>query len=128
MTKSYTSLNEIKSEIANGGTTVEKLVKGYLNNIAVNSHLNAFNEVFDQEALSRSKIIDARIKAGTAGRLAGMVIGIKDNICYKDHKVSASSKILDDFTSIYSSTIVERLVAQDAIIIGRCNCGIGNLI
>jgi aspartyl-tRNA(Asn)/glutamyl-tRNA(Gln) amidotransferase subunit A len=51
-----------------------------------------------------------------------MVIGIKDNICYKDHQVSASSKILDDFVSIYSSTIVERLLAEDAVIIGRCNC------
>jgi aspartyl-tRNA(Asn)/glutamyl-tRNA(Gln) amidotransferase subunit A len=51
-----------------------------------------------------------------------MVIGLKDNICYKDHKVSAASKILEGFTSIYSSTVVERLLAEDAIIIGRLNC------
>lgn len=51
-----------------------------------------------------------------------MVIGIKDNICYKDHQVTASSKILQGFTSIYSSTVVERLLAEDAIIIGRLNC------
>jgi hypothetical protein len=51
-----------------------------------------------------------------------MVIGLKDNICYKDHKVSASSKILEGFTSVYSSTVVERLIAEDAIIIGRLNC------
>ncbi|HEX3384015.1 MAG TPA: Asp-tRNA(Asn)/Glu-tRNA(Gln) amidotransferase subunit GatA, partial [Mucilaginibacter sp.] len=85
-------------------------------------HLNAFNEVFEQEALSRAKEVDARIRSGNGGRLAGMVIAIKDNICYKGHKVSASSKILDGFTSIYSSTIVERLLAEDAVIIGRCNC------
>src|SRR6202012_3164384 len=47
---------------------------------------------------------------------------IKDTISYKDHKVSASSKILDSFTAIYSSTVVERLLAEDAIISGRCNC------
>jgi aspartyl-tRNA(Asn)/glutamyl-tRNA(Gln) amidotransferase subunit A len=122
MVKSYTSLSEIKSEITSGQTTVEKLVKGYLNTIAVNARLNAFNEVFDQEALARAKEIDLRIQQGVAGKLAGMVIAIKDNICYKGHKVSASSKILADFTSIYSSTIVERLLAEDAIIIGRCNC------
>ncbi|MCR8558453.1 Asp-tRNA(Asn)/Glu-tRNA(Gln) amidotransferase subunit GatA [Mucilaginibacter sp. BJC16-A38] len=122
MTKSYTSLSEIKNEIAIGKVTVEKLVKSYLGNIASNAHLNAFNEVFENEALSRSVEIDARIKSGTAGKLAGMVIGIKDNICYKGHKISASSKILKDFTSVYSSTIVERLLAEDAIIIGRCNC------
>jgi aspartyl-tRNA(Asn)/glutamyl-tRNA(Gln) amidotransferase subunit A len=122
MTKFYSSLDEIRRELQSGSITVEGLVKNYLAQISINKHLNAFNEVFDQEALSRSKEIDARLKAGTAGRLAGMVIAIKDNICYKGHKVSASSKILEGFTSIYSSTIVERLLAEDAIIIGRCNC------
>jgi aspartyl-tRNA(Asn)/glutamyl-tRNA(Gln) amidotransferase subunit A len=122
MTKSYTSLKEIKNELNNGSTTVEKLVKGYRAKIEKNTRLNAFNEVFGNEALLSAKNIDSRLKQGTAGKLAGMIIAIKDNICYNGHKVSASSKILQDFTSIYSSTIVERLLAQDAIIIGRCNC------
>jgi aspartyl-tRNA(Asn)/glutamyl-tRNA(Gln) amidotransferase subunit A len=122
MTNSYTSLSQIKSDIAAGGITVEKLVKGYLNKISANAHLNAFNEVFNDEALASAKKVDSRIQDGTAGKLAGMVIAIKDNICYKGHKVTASSKILENFTSVYSSTIVERLLAQDAVIIGRCNC------
>src|SRR6185312_11287597 len=122
MVKSYTSLAEIKNEIANGNTTVEKLAKECLDNISKHTRLNAFNEVFSQEALARAKEVDSRIEQGTAGKLAGMVIAIKDNICYKGHKVSASSKILDGFTSVYSSTIVERLLAEDAVIIGRCNC------
>jgi len=62
------------------------------------------------------------LKISIHGKLAGMVIAIKDNICYKGHQVSASSKILKGFTSIYSSTVVERLLAEDAVIIGRCNC------
>src|ERR1700744_5746746 len=122
MTKSYTSLSGIKSDIQSGETTVEKLVQGYLKEISSKAHLNAFNEVFEQEALDEARLVDAKIKQGTAGKLAGMVIGIKDNICYKGHKVSASSKILKDFTSVYSATIVERLLAEDAVIIGRCNC------
>ncbi|MDP9048013.1 MAG: Asp-tRNA(Asn)/Glu-tRNA(Gln) amidotransferase subunit GatA [Bacteroidota bacterium] len=122
MVKSYASLNEIKSEIANGQTTVEKLVKGYLSTIAANVRLNAFNEVFGDEAITRAQEVDARIQKGIAGKLAGMIIAIKDNICYKGHKVGASSKMLSGFTSIYSSTIVERLLSEDAIIIGRCNC------
>ena len=105
-----------------GEVTAEGLVKNYLQQIQANTRLNVFNEVFEQSALAQAKAVDARIKDGTAGKLAGMVIAIKDNICYKGHQVSASSKILKDFTSIYSSTIVERLLAQDAIIIGRCNC------
>src|ERR1700743_1075003 len=122
MTKFYSSLNEIKSGLQSGKITVEGLVKNYLSQILQNAHLNAFNEVFEKEALLRAKEVDQRLKDGTAGKLAGMVIGIKDNICYQGHKVSASSKILENFTSIYSSIIAERLLAEDAIIIGRCNC------
>jgi aspartyl-tRNA(Asn)/glutamyl-tRNA(Gln) amidotransferase subunit A len=122
MAKFYSSLNEIKSELQNGKLTVEILVKNYLRQIQLNARLNAFNEVFEQEALVRAKEIDARFQQGVAGKLAGMVISIKDNISYKGHKVSASSKILEGFTAIYSATIVERLLAEDVIIIGRCNC------
>jgi aspartyl-tRNA(Asn)/glutamyl-tRNA(Gln) amidotransferase subunit A len=123
MAKIYSSLNEIKGELQSNKITVEELVKGYLSQIEKNAHLNAFNEVFGDEALQRAAELDARLKQGNAtGKLAGMVIAIKDNICYKGHKVSASSKILSNFESIYSATIVERLLAEDAIIIGRCNC------
>ncbi|RCH54659.1 Asp-tRNA(Asn)/Glu-tRNA(Gln) amidotransferase GatCAB subunit A [Mucilaginibacter hurinus] len=122
MAKFYSSLTEIKSKLDSGAETVEKLVAGYLHQIKANGHLNVFNEVFDEEARMRAAEVDSRIKQGTAGKLAGMVVAIKDNICYKGHKVSASSKILSDFTSIYSSTVVERLLAEDAVIIGRCNC------
>ncbi len=122
MAKVYTTLTEIQHDLKSEKTTVEELVKSYLLNIKQYAHLNAFNEVFEQEALQQAKVLDKRLKTGAAGRLAGMVIGIKDNICYKGHQVTASSKILNNFTSIFSSTVVERLLAEDAIIIGRCNC------
>lgn len=122
MAKFYSSLTEIQSKLSSGAVTVEQLVAGYLEQIKACKHLNALNEVFADEAISQAKQVDSKLKNGTAGKLAGMVIAIKDNICYKGHKVSASSKILDGFTSIYSSTIVERLLAEDAIIIGRANC------
>ncbi|MEN0053170.1 MAG: Asp-tRNA(Asn)/Glu-tRNA(Gln) amidotransferase subunit GatA [Mucilaginibacter sp.] len=122
MAKFYSSLSEIRSGLQRAEITVEQLVRNYLDQIKKNAHLNAFNEVFEEEALTSAKNVDNRIKNGTAGKLAGMVIAIKDNICYKGHQVSASSKILKDFTSIYSSTIVERLLAEDVVIIGRCNC------
>ncbi len=120
--KLYNSLSEIKSDIEIGETSVEELVNGYLEQIREHVGLNAFNEVFEDEAKLCAKNVDSRINNGVAGKLAGMVIAIKDNICYKGHQVSASSKILNGFTSVYSSTIVERLLAEDAVIIGRCNC------
>ena len=70
----------------------------------------------------RQAQVDEKITAGTAGSLAGMVIALKDNICYRGHKVSAASKILDGFESQFSATAVERLLAADAVFIGRTNC------
>ncbi|AYL97469.1 Asp-tRNA(Asn)/Glu-tRNA(Gln) amidotransferase subunit GatA [Mucilaginibacter celer] len=122
MANTYSTLSEIKSGLQRAEITVEGLVKEYLVQIEKNAHLNAFNEVFADEALVAAKNVDNKIKNNAAGKLAGMVIAIKDNICYKGHEVNASSKILTGFKSIFSSTVVERLLAEDAVIIGRCNC------
>ncbi len=118
----YLSLQAIKKDLASGEITCHSLVSHYLRRIEKEKHLNAFLEVWGDEALAHAKAIDEKIKKGKAGKLAGMVIGIKDNLSYKGHKVSASSKILEGFESLYTATVVERLIAEDAIIIGRCNC------
>lgn len=108
--------------LRDGSTTVRKTVETFLARIEENRHLNAFLEVFSDEALQRASEIDAKLKEGKAGRLAGVVIGIKDNICYEGHQVNAASKILEGFESLYSATAVEKLLAEDAVIIGRLNC------
>jgi aspartyl-tRNA(Asn)/glutamyl-tRNA(Gln) amidotransferase subunit A len=116
---SFTSARE--KLIANEVTAVE-LCNAYLERIKLSSDLNIFLEVFEESALAKAADVDKKIKEGNAGKLAGMVISIKDNICYEGHNVSASSKILENFESLYSATVVERLLAEDAIIIGRTNC------
>jgi aspartyl-tRNA(Asn)/glutamyl-tRNA(Gln) amidotransferase subunit A len=120
--KAYLSLSEIQNDLSSGKITCATLVQSYLSRIEQNKHLNAFLEVFTETALNEAAIIDRKIKEKKAGRLAGMVIALKDNICYKDHRISASSKILEGFVSLYNSTVVDRLIKEDAIIIGRCNC------
>lgn len=118
----YNNLKTIQQHLYNGSVTLPDLVNNYLNNIAANQHLNAFLEVFEDDARTQARHIQQKIQQKNAGKLAGMVIGIKDNICYKGHVVSASSKILEGFVSLYHATVVERLLAEDAIIIGRLNC------
>lgn len=120
--ENFISYTQINQALVNKQTTVESIVTQYLKRIEETKHLNAFLEVWADEALTAAKNIDEKIAQGKAGKLAGMVIGIKDNICYKNHHVSASSKILEGFTSLYSATAVERLLAEDVIIIGRLNC------
>ena len=120
--RTYHSLEEVRADLLSSKITLVALVNYYLQRIETYQHLNVFLHVYADEALKRAEVIDAKLKAGTAGKLAGMVISIKDMICYKDHPVSASSKILKGFKSIYSSTVVERILAEDAIIIGHVNC------
>lgn len=98
------------------------LVRHYLTRIESTRDLHIFLETFGDEAIEMAGHVQKKIAAGKAGRLAGMVIALKDNICYAGHKVSASSKMLEGFESLYSATAVERLLAEDAIIIGRVNC------
>ncbi|MCF8464835.1 MAG: Asp-tRNA(Asn)/Glu-tRNA(Gln) amidotransferase subunit GatA [Flavobacteriales bacterium] len=109
-------------KLKEGRTTVRKTVEGFLARISETKDLNAFLAVYADEALERSDAIDKKLASGNAGRLAGVVVGIKDNICYEGHGVQGASKILDGFESLYSATAVEKLLAEDAIIIGRLNC------
>lgn len=99
------------------------MVQLYLDRIEQSRHLNAYLEVFTEDALAQARSLDEKIRKGERpGLLAGVVTGIKDVICYKGHKVSAASKILEGFTSLYNATAVEKLLAEGAIIIGRLNC------
>lgn len=118
----FHSLKEVQNELSAKSITLKNVVSQYLQNIEARVNLNAFVEVWGEEAIAQAELIQLKIDNGTAGKLAGMVIAIKDNICYKNHKVSASSKILEGFESLYSATVVERILAEDAIIIGRLNC------
>lgn len=118
----FSGIPQLQSDLKDGKISCEQLVFQTISIIEKQHQLNVFLEVFKVSALVKAKLVDEKIKAKTAGKLAGVIFAIKDNICYKDHKVSASSKILENFTSLYSSTVVERLLAQDAIIIGRTNC------
>jgi len=119
----FESISKYQSDLQAGQTNCVTVVEQYLLAIQQHQHLNAFVEVFAEEARQRARLLDDQIKQGkTPGKLFGVVIGIKDVICYAGHRVTASSSILDGFHSLYSATAVERLLRQDAIIIGRLNC------
>lgn len=120
--KNYLSLNEIKADLATGNITLPQLVEDYLKNIELNKDLNVFLEVYAEEAKAKATEIEAKMKAGTAGKLAGLVIGLKDVLCHKDHGLQASSKILDGFISQFNATAVKRILEEDAIVIGRQSC------
>lgn len=122
--RKFSSLKEVQSTVRKGKISCQDLVKFYLKNIQDNKNLNAFVEVYTAEALAQAKVLDDKLQQAPEklGKLFGLVISIKDVLCYKNHKLSASSKMLDGFESLFSATVIERLLAEDAIIIGRTNC------
>jgi len=120
--RKYNSLKDIKNDIREGIIDCTQLVEHYLKNIKDKAYLNAFLEVYGDEAREQALSVDQKIRAGDAGKLAGMVIGIKDVLCYKNHSLQCSSRILNGFKSQFTATAVQRLIDEDVIIIGRINC------
>lgn len=120
---SFQNISFYQQQLSEGKTSCLEAVQFYLDKIKENERLNAFVEVYTEESLSRAKFLDEKRKSGKSiGKLHGVVIALKDVICYKDHKITAASKMLENFVSIYSSTAVEKLLEEDAIVIGNCNC------
>lgn len=120
--KQYASFRAMQDDLLHGTISCTQVVQYYLANIRSSIHLNAFLSIYEEEALSRAVAIDKKIQTSSAGKLAGMVVGIKDVLAYTNHPLQSASNILDGFTSQYNATAVQRLLNEDAIIIGRQNC------
>jgi aspartyl-tRNA(Asn)/glutamyl-tRNA(Gln) amidotransferase subunit A len=119
----YHSIAQYHTELLSGTTSCAEAVQHYLQQIDARRSLNAFLYIYAEEALQRAASLDEQRKAGKPmGKLHGVVIALKDVIAYKDHPLTAASRILKDFTPVFSATAVERLLAEEAIIIGGTNC------
>jgi aspartyl-tRNA(Asn)/glutamyl-tRNA(Gln) amidotransferase subunit A len=116
------TISEAQALLSSGSISVMDLAKASLARAEAHAHLNIFLELFPESTLAQAARVDEKRAAGKAGRLAGAIIALKDNLCYAGHRVSASSRILEGYVSPYSATVVERLLAEDAVIIGRTNC------
>ncbi len=118
----FESLSKIQSALKEKSISCCELVEYHLQRAGEHQNINAFLEVYAEEAIASAKRIDKKISKNEVGKLAGLGLGVKDNICYKDHRMQAGSKILDGFISQISATTIARVLEEDAIIIGRQNC------
>lgn len=98
------------------------VVQRFLQNIRSHRGLNAFVRVYEEEVVRGAEVLSAKVQQGCAGSLAGLVVGMKDMFCYKDHPVQAASAILKGFVSQIDATVVRRLLAEGAMVIGHQNC------
>ena len=107
--------------ITSGKVSAEEVCKAYLDQIEKCSGKNAILEVFE-DALENAKKVDEKLKNGEkVGKLAGVPFVIKDNMLYKGKKATCASKFLKDFVSPYTATAVQKLLDNDAVILGRAN-------
>ena len=111
---------EIREKIKSGEITCEQVIKRFLEQIKKHQKYNAVLEVFD-DALENAKAMDLKIKNGFDGKLAGVPIIIKDNILYFGKICSCGSNFLKNYIAQYSSTVVEKMLNEGAIIIARAN-------
>ena len=111
------TVHELIEKIKNKELTVTEINQAYIDRINLREKdIQAFITVLDKEALERSKNISNNLS-----ELAGIPIGIKDNICTKNIKTTCASKMLENFVSPYDATVVERLENKGLINIGKLN-------
>jgi aspartyl-tRNA(Asn)/glutamyl-tRNA(Gln) amidotransferase subunit A len=113
--------SHFKNKIKNGESSCVEITQNYLDNIDAAKSLNAFISVFHDAALDRADRIDKKIAAGTAGELAGLVLGIKDLMAIKETPTTCGSRILSNFKPPFDATVIRNLEAQDVIFIGKTN-------
>jgi aspartyl-tRNA(Asn)/glutamyl-tRNA(Gln) amidotransferase subunit A len=119
----FNTIKDYHASLLAGETSCIQAVDFFLDQINQQQNLNSFLEVYSDEAKLRATQLDElRANAGPIGKLHGVVVGIKDVLCYDGHKVTAASKILENYTAIYTATAVQNLLDEGAIIIGRQNC------
>ena len=116
--KNYSKKLEL---LQSGELSLVENVKNFLSEIEKQKDINAFNFVFD-DAVEQAEKVEAKIKDGAGGKLAGMVVAIKDVLALKNHPLTCSSNILKDFESLYTGTAVQKLIDEDAVIIGKTSC------
>jgi len=118
----YKNHSEKLRLLKEGKLSLVENLQTFLSKIEQRKSLNAFTFLFADEALQNAKRVEEKIANGTSGKLAGMIIAIKDVLAIKDKPLTCSSKILENFTSLYTATAVQKLLDEDAIIIGKTNC------
>ncbi|MCD5414036.1 MAG: Asp-tRNA(Asn)/Glu-tRNA(Gln) amidotransferase subunit GatA [Clostridiales bacterium] len=117
------SIHEIVSGVKEKKFKAVEVMEKYLKNISKHeSRVNAFLSIREEKALEEAMIIDAKIaKCETVGRLAGVPVAVKDNICTDGIKTTCASKMLEDYISPYDATVIKKLKGEGAIIIGKTN-------
>jgi len=116
------NLLSVQEQLSSGVVSLPDICEKYIRSInSKNPEINGFIQFDESQVRRDAQNIQKKIKAGSAGKLAGIVIGVKDVICEKGKKVTCASHILHNFVSTYDATVIQKLKSEDALLIGRTN-------
>lgn len=120
--KNYT-IKELVNKIQNKEISCEEVVSYYIKNIKEKEEsINAFISLQEEKALKKAKELDVKIAKGEkVGKLSGIPIAVKDNLCTNGVVTTCASKMLEDFVPPYDATVIKKLKEEDAILIGKTN-------
>ena len=120
--KIATTVRDVRDAVRSGHRSAAEVCRESLDRIAtLNPQLNAFNTVMADRALERAEAIDRDPDRWRDAPLAGVPIALKDNLCTRGVRTTASSRMLDTYVPPYSATVVEKLEAAGAVIVGKTN-------
>ncbi len=114
---------EAADKIRGQEITSEEYVAATLKRIReVEPDVHAYITLIEEPALTQAQEIDKKIRrCGDLGRLAGLPVAIKDNICVRGFTTTCASKMLENFVTPYDATVVERILGEDGVIVGKTN-------
>lgn len=117
------TVHELKEKIKNKELTITEIVQAYIERIEEKEKdVEAFITIQKEEALKKAKEMDEKIARGEkVGDLAGIPIGIKDNICVKGVRTTCASKMLENFIAPYDATVTEKINEEEMISLGKLN-------
>jgi aspartyl-tRNA(Asn)/glutamyl-tRNA(Gln) amidotransferase subunit A len=116
------TITELREKLLNKEISSEEIVKYYLKRIKeLNPKLNAYITVCEEESLKKAKELDQDFDKLKNNKLAGVPISVKDIFSTKDILTTAASHMLDDYKPVYNATVVENILKEEAIIIGKTN-------
>ena len=117
------TVHELKDKLSKKELTISEINKAYIDRInEKEKDLDTFMTLLTDEALEKAKKIEEKIENGDiTSSLAGIPIGIKDNICTKGIKTTCSSKMLENFIAPYDATVMEKINSQNMIPLGKLN-------
>lgn len=119
----FSTYADDRSALEAGETSCHQLVSSFLDRIERdNPRLNAFISIDNDGALARASELDSDRERGHVRPLHGMVVAVKDMIVQRGLPATAGSRMLEDFKSLFSATVIDRLEDAGVIIIGRTNC------